>query len=87
MCSYNVLYHDIRMNEVRANPRRIENSSRILKENHTDNVIANMTLLINLERERERERKREKERERERERGGGREIERERDMTSYESAR
>ena len=55
MGSYNVLYHYIRVNEVRANPRWIEKSSRILKENNTNNVITNMTLLIDLERERERE--------------------------------
>lgn len=59
MCTLNSLYHEVAVDEVRADPGWVEDSLSIVKEYYTNYVVANVTLFIDLcarergERERE----------------------------------
>ena len=55
MSPNDMLYYNVRVNEMGPDPRRVKNCSRILKKHDTDNVITNMTLLIYLKKRKKRE--------------------------------
>ena len=55
MSSNDMLYYNVRVNEMGPDPRRVKNCSRILKKHDTDNVITNMTLLVYLKKGKKRE--------------------------------
>lgn len=55
MSPNDMLYYNVRVNEMGPDPRRVKNCSRILKKHDTDNVITNMTLLVYLKKGKKRE--------------------------------